>query len=278
MDWPANRMYYPAMRDPVETPYSSTAPLLTGHFREAQGYRAYRPNGVDDWLLVLTLSGGGRFGHEGGEVTTVAGVWMLLPPGTAHDYRVADGAPGWELLWAHFQPRADWHALLDWPILGGALRGMTGNADLSDQFLRVHQHLISGRRRAEALAMNAMETLFLACDEHLASVADTIDRRVERAMRFVETHLAEPLSVATIAAEAGLSPSRLAHLFRDVTGQSLQAFVEQRRMVRAADLLRRTSFPVKRVAAEVGFESPFYFSRRFARWSGKSPVAFRQGG
>lgn len=266
------------MLEPVETPYQPNAALLTGHFREGRGYRAFRPRGVADWLLVLTLSGSGRFGFSGGEVTTGADSWVLLPPGTAHDYRVADAASGWELLWAHFQPRAEWHAFLDWPNLGGGLRGMEGNAAPADQFLRVHQQLTSGRRRAEALAMNAMEALLLACDDHLAPGGTGRDQRIERAVGFVEAHLDERLGVARIAGEVGLSPSRLAHLFRDITGLSVQAHVEQRRMLRAADLLRRTVFPIKRIAAEVGFESPFYFSRRFAKWSGQSPVAFRRGG
>ncbi|MNY82742.1 DNA-binding transcriptional regulator AraC [compost metagenome] len=44
----------------------------------------------------------------------------------------------------------------------------------------------------------------------------------------------------------------------------------------AADLLWRTSFPVKQVAASAGFESQFYFSQRFRRWMGVSPLQFRQ--
>ncbi len=275
---PANDMYYPAMSDMLETPYVSTAPLLTGHFREQQGYRAYRPKGVADWLLILTLSGQGRFGFAGDLHVTQAGDWVLLPPGTVHDYGVAESAAGWDLLWAHFRPRADWHDLLDWPGIGGGLRGLSGGAELTGQFWQVHQLLAGGGRRAEMRAMNAMESLLLACDERLDRGAGDVDFRIRQAIAFIETRLTERLSVAAIAAAAGLSSSRLSHLFRHETGSSVQAFVEQRRMLRAADLLRRTSFPIKQVAGEAGFDSPFYFSRRFSIWAGKSPVAYRQDG
>lgn len=278
MDWSAVNMHYPAMIDLDETPYQSTLPLLTGHFRERQGYRAYRPRGVGDWLLILTLSGQGRFGLREAEHVTRANDWVLLPPGTAHDYGVAAGASGWELLWAHFLPRAEWHDLLDWPSIGGGLRGLRGDAALAGQFGQVHRLLTGGGRRAEALAMNAMEALVLACDGYHDGGGDGGDSRIVRAVDHVERHLAEALSVASIAAAAGLSPSRLAHLFREEVGLSVQAFVEQRRMLRAADLLRRTSFPIKQVAAAVGFDSPFYFSRRFSRWSGQSPMTFRRSG
>lgn len=82
--------------------------------------------------------------------------------------------------------------------------------------------------------------------------------------------------IENVAAAVGLSPSRLAHLFKDETGQTLQGHLEARRMQVAADLLRRTSFPVKQIAAGAGFESPFYFSQRFRKWTGQSPMQFRR--
>jgi AraC family transcriptional regulator of arabinose operon len=94
-------------------------------------------------------------------------------------------------------------------------------------------------------------------------------------MAFLEAHLAERVSVEDVSREAGLSPSRLSHLFRAETGQSVQGYLEGVRLRRAGDLLQRTSFPIKQIAAEVGFDSPFYFSRRFSRATGYSPQAFR---
>ena len=278
MDWPANDMYYPAMNKTDETPYAGGSQLLSGHAHETSGYRAYRPNGVGDWLLILTLSGEGRFGHPAGELLSRPGDWVLLPAGTAHDYGVARGAPHWELLWAHFRPRPDWHQLLGWPQAGGGLMHLHLDGPEIDQFHTVHALQASGRKRAEALAMNALESLLLRCDEFVAPHSGPLDQRIERAIDFIEAGLAQSLSVGIIADAAGLSPSRFSHLFREQTGQSVQAFLEERRMVRAADLLRRTSFPVQQVAAQLGFDSPFYFSRRFALWSGKSPTAFRRAG
>ena len=261
-----------------ETPHDDVLRLLTGHFDETAGYRAYRPKGVGDWLLVLTLSGGGRFGHAGGTFRAEAGDWVLLPPGTPHDYGIAEDAGRWELVWAHFRPRADWHDWLRWPRLDGGPRVLRPEGDqgaLVAQFLHVHDLLGSGQRRADALAMNALEALLLQCDMHNPPEADDLDRRVQRAISFMEAHLAERVSVEDVSREAGLSPSRLSHLFRSEIGQSVQGYLEGVRLRRAGDLLQRTSFPIKQIAAEVGFDSPFYFSRRFSRATGYSPQAFR---
>lgn len=268
------------MTQMTETPHADVLQLLTGHFHEPSGYRAYRPNGVGDWLLILTLSGQGRFGHARGDLVAGEGDWVLLAPGTLHDYGVASGAGHWELLWAHFRPRVDWHDWLHWPRIEGGLmrlRPAGGQAEMAAQFAQVHRLHAGGGRRAEALAMNALEKLLLDCDMHNPPASGPLDNRVRRAMHIMETRYAEKLSLNEMAREAGLSLSRLSHLFRAETGVTVQAYLEAIRMRRAADLLRRTGFPVKQVAAALGYESPFYFSRRFALATGQSPLAYRRG-
>ena len=51
------------------------------------------------------------------------------------------------------------------------------------------------------------------------------------------------------------------------TGETPQHYLESLRMRRAADLLLRTGFSIKQIAAATGFESPFYFSQRFKAWT-----------
>ena len=95
-------------------------------------------------------------------------------------------------------------------------------------------------------------------------------------MDYLELSLERKTNLDDVAAAVGLSASRLAHLFKAQSGQTPQHFLESRRMQRAAELLQRTSFSVKRIAAAVGFDSPFYFSQRFKLWTKQSPVDFRE--
>lgn len=266
------------MNEIAESPYQATRRLLTGHFHETSGYRAVRRRGVGDWLLVYTTGGRGRFGHAGGELIVEAGDWVLLRPGTPHDYGVEGELERWELVWAHFQPRADWAEWLDWPAVADGLMRLRieDGGRLGEQFLRVHALLGSSHERREALAFNALEALLLGCDAFNQRGDRPGDERIRRAVEFIEDRLAEKLLIDDVAEAVWLSPSRLAHLFREETGETVQGHIEARRMQVAADLLRRTSFPVKQVAASVGFESQFYFSQRFKRWMGVSPLQFRQ--
>lgn len=281
MDQSANDMYYSAMIKPAETPHLPVTRLLTGRFQQTSGYRAQREHGVGDWLLVHTLGGAGRFGFPGGELIVAPGDWVLLRPGTPHDYGVEAQLQQWDLIWAHFQPRADWHKLLTWPAAAPGLLhlrlGPIAGPDPVALFFDVHRHLTGAQRNREDFAMNALETLLLACDQHnQAAAPDVLDPRVRLAMDYFVNHLADKVRLEDVAANIGISPSRLAHLFREQTGQTPQVYLEARRMAAASEMLLRTGFAIQQIAASVGFESPFYFSRRFSRWTGQSPETFRR--
>ncbi len=265
------------MSQPIEAPYQAFQRLLTGHFKEISGYRAVRKQGVADWLLIHTVSGRGRFGHAGGDLIAEPGDWVLLRPGTPHDYGVEPSLERWELVWAHFQPRPDWLPWLAWPSVADGLLKLhiEDGGTLGQQFMAVH-HLLNGEhRRRDALAMNALEAVLLGCDTHNAQDTAPADARILRALEHIDRNLTEKLLIDDIARVVGLSPSRLAHLFRAETGQTVQGHIEARRMQLATDLLRRTSFPIKQIAAQAGFESPFYFSQRFRRFVGLSPLQYR---
>ena len=251
--------------------------LLTGHFHEGSGYRIVRRDGVGDWLLIATVGGKGRFGHAEGELVVEAGDWVLIRPGTPHDYGVEASLKQWELLWAHFQPRAHWLPWLNWPAVApGLMKLAIRDGSTMDRFSEVHRLFTGDLRRREAFAMNALEALLLECDRQNPLAATTgYDDRIRRAMDFLERNLGRKTTLADIARAVGLSASRLAHLFREQTGQTPQQYLEALRMQRAIELLQRTGFSIKQIADTVGFDSQFYFSQRFKARTKQSPSSFR---
>src|SRR3569623_1857348 len=200
----------------VEAPSPVAQNLLTGHFHKTSGYGAFRQAGVADWLLVYTVSGLGRFGYDGGELLARPGDWVLLPPGTPHDYGVESSMARWELVWAHFQPRPDWLNWLNWPEANGGLMCLSIEAPLSEhiasRLLQVHRLLNGTLRRRETAAINALEDVLLQCDQHNPiAIQDHGDDRVRKAIEFLEQNLQRRTTLDDISAAVGLSPSRLAH-------------------------------------------------------------------
>jgi AraC family transcriptional regulator of arabinose operon len=263
------------------TPHAQAAPLVTGRFAQGAGYQAYRPRGTDDWLLIYTLDGRGRFVHAHGEFISRIGDLVLLRAGTPHDYGV-DSSAHWELLWTHFHPRADWLTLLAWPELAPGLSYLqlddpAMRERITARFEEVHRLAISSNRRRSDWAMNALEEVLLLCDEiNPRSEQGRIDPRIQLAMNFLCRRLHEKLTLQEVADHCSMSLSRLAHLFREQVGQPPNAYLEHQRLARAAQLLLATQLSVKEIAAQAGFTEPSYFARRFKAVMGRSASEYRE--
>lgn len=100
---------------------------------------------------------------------------------------------------------------------------------------------------------------------------DGLARRVARAIRFMEAHYDQPLDVASIAKSAGISGSRLQHIFKDVTALSPIQYLKKVRLHRARMMMLAEGLGASEAAHRVGYGSPSQFSREFKRQFGLSP-------
>ncbi|NML30290.1 helix-turn-helix domain-containing protein [Paraburkholderia antibiotica] len=103
-------------------------------------------------------------------------------------------------------------------------------------------------------------------------------RRILRVIDYIRANLAEDLTIAELASQAGLSSFHFARVFRHETGETPHQFVTRLRLEEAARLLRATDRTVLQIALEVGFESASHFSVQFRRGYGVTPLAYRLRG
>lgn len=263
---------------PPFPPFLNVAP---NHEVKTRGYYAWREGGTDDWLLKCTLAGRGRIGYVGGEIIVEAGDCALFRPGTRHDYGIEATFDRWEIVWAHFRPRPEWLDWLNWPeVAPGLLRlrlpDKRVRRPIEDELKRVNGYARSQLPNHEAFAMNALErALLLLHVQNPRSMAHGLDARIEAVLAQLRAAPAVRRSRQQLAALSGLSVSRFSHLFQEQVGQSPQEFVEFLRIDKAKDLLETTPRSIQSVAAEVGFEDPLYFSRRFKLRTGLTPRTYR---
>jgi AraC family transcriptional regulator len=100
-------------------------------------------------------------------------------------------------------------------------------------------------------------------------------RRVTDALRRIERHGHEPLSLAALARDAAMSPGHFLRTFRRVAGVTPHQFILTRRLHRAAVRLRTSDAPVGDIALESGFGDLSTFNRQFRRAMGASPSRYR---
>ena len=97
-----------------------------------------------------------------------------------------------------------------------------------------------------------------------------------RLVEFMDAHLAEPLSVGRLAAFCALSEPHFAHAFRASFGQAPHTWIVDRRIERAAALLRaQPALGLDDVAAATGHASASHLVRRFRAAWGMTPGRFR---
>ncbi len=106
---------------------------------------------------------------------------------------------------------------------------------------------------------------------------DAARRAVEKARAYLERHAGEPVRLATLAREAGLSPGHLQRTFKRLVGLSPREYAESLRTGRLRTALRQES-SVSRATFETGFGSSSRLYERAHVLLGMTPGAYRQGG
>ncbi len=104
------------------------------------------------------------------------------------------------------------------------------------------------------------------------------DPVVGPALQELHRRVAEPWTVASLAAHTQVSRAVLARRFSAVVGEPPMAYLTSLRLALAADLLERTDRTLTAIAREVGYASPFALSAAFSRERGLSPTAYRSQG
>jgi AraC-like DNA-binding protein len=99
---------------------------------------------------------------------------------------------------------------------------------------------------------------------------------LRRARDHADRHYADPLDLGQLAAVAGLSKYHFHRLFAVTYGRTPAAYLSERRIERAQDLLRATNLTVTEICHAVGFSSLGSFSSTFRRIVGESPSEFQQ--
>jgi AraC-like DNA-binding protein len=101
------------------------------------------------------------------------------------------------------------------------------------------------------------------------------DPVVGRALQLMHHDPQRPWTVASIAAETGMSRAALARRFSDLVGEPPMTYLTAWRLALAADQLRDPDATVGSVATKVGYGSPFALSVAFKRVHGVSPQEYR---
>lgn len=137
----------------------------------------------------------------------------------------------------------------------------------SEPFLENSFHL--------SLGLALLTGFALGIQQVNASASRPGDQLLARAVEFIQNEFGRRLSLADMAAAAGVSRQHILKLFRLRRGITPTRFLFERRLGVAADHLMHTGLSIRVIADRCGFANEFHFSRKFKEAYGKSPRDWR---
>ena len=100
--------------------------------------------------------------------------------------------------------------------------------------------------------------------------------RLKRVVEYVAIHISDQITLADLAAAAGMSRMYFASQFKAATGMRPHDYVLQKRIEHAQGLLRATSEPLVEIALSVGFQTQAHFTTIFKKIAGNTPLRWRR--
>lgn len=241
-------------------------------------------DGADGLGYIHVLRGGGLSIQARGRpplrVVEPSLVFCLQP--IAH--RLDPDKDGAELLCGSFEFGAGLHNPLLKALPGIVALPLAGLPVMNLTLEALFTEASGERCGRQAILDRLMETLIVQLLREMMSqgrvkaglLAGLADPRLARAINAMHAEPGRSWSLASLAAEAGMSRARFAAGFRDTVGTTPMVYLAEWRLSIAQALLRKGQ-AVQQVADEVGYGSASALSRAFTAQLGLSPTAWRAG-
>jgi AraC-like DNA-binding protein len=259
--------------------------LVSDYYEVRHGYHILRRKGTTTYYLIYSVSGVG-FVRDARDRTIQlrTGDLALVRARSYQEYGIWPNSNHWTCHWVHFDAQPHWTywlPLAETVALEGLSVAHIGLRSVQQQLNDLFFSLHSERRRDEvwstAMALNLLERiLILARSSADGRESPIVDSRISRVLQAIEKNAPHALSSAKLSHIAGLSPSRLACVFKQHTGVSILAAVNRVRLRTAQHALQDPGATLHDVAERSGFRSPYSFSNWYLKQTGMRPGEYRR--
>jgi AraC family transcriptional regulator len=247
---------------------------------------------VKDHLVVIPLNKPVRFtrriGGELQEQTLLPGSATITPGGA--DFSIRTSSPDRQYDTMHFYIRDELVREIHAKIFGSqatiTLAPRVGVMD--EMFLTIAREIRKMLRAPDPADGVYAETLSRAAAAYLVrnyisgrplsadNVRQLTLQQCNRAIEYIDEHLADNLTLAGIAKAAGVGTGRLNSEFKRAMKLAPYQYVVNARVKRANALLTSTDLSLARVALQCGFSNQQHMTRMVRRITGRTPGAIRR--
>lgn len=248
-----------------------------GYFKTFPPYFTEREN-LDSFLIVYTVSGSGLLQYGGSEYHVRPGQCFFINC-TEHHYYAVPKNGTWEFVWLHFNAanalgyyqeyvKNGFH--ISTPADGTAVEV------LLRQILELCRQTFAGAEAQISNKISNVLTELLMTEAGSPSDPSFLPEPVKRAMKFIDRHYQEDISLEQIAQAASFSRCHISREFHRYTDMTIQEYLIANRIAYAKMQLKYTDKSVGEIAAAAGMCSASHFIGIFRARAGMTPLAFRR--
>jgi AraC family transcriptional regulator, arabinose operon regulatory protein len=250
-----------------------------GYYPKAKDHYTFRKKGLSENFLFYCVDGDGWFKIGDQKHAVGPNEFFVLPQHVAHAYGSAEEHL-WTIYWVHFGG----HSLAEFNKIQSVQKcfkpGHIANRDETViLFKKMFKTLELGYSIDNLLFANVCLSHFISLfiynnkyyDGENAAQLDSMDN----AILYMQQRINENISLTDLSKHYNYSVSRFSNLFKQKTGYAPIDYFLQMKMQKACQLLDFTKYSIKEIAFTLGFDDPYYFSKRFRTIIGLSPKKYR---
>jgi AraC family transcriptional regulator, arabinose operon regulatory protein len=251
-----------------------------GYYPKAAGHYTYRKNGLPENFLFYCVDGEGQYRIGKKEYKVSANQFFMLPQNVEHAYGSSESNP-WTIYWIHYGGTM----LPGLNSMHGIERFHAPTAVKSnDEAMRLYDRMYKTLELGYSidnllfvnLSLSHFLSLFMYNNWHFPSASFQKGDIIQSALLYMQQHVNDNISLKDLCRHYNYSVSRFSSLFKQSTGYSPIDYFIQMKMQKASQQLNFTNLSVKAIAMNMGFDDPYYFSRRFRKIMGSSPKIYRE--
>ncbi len=250
-----------------------------GYYPKAAGHYTYRKKGLPENFLFYCVDGNGWYKIEDKQFEVKPNEFFILPQNVEHAYGSSEDKP-WSIYWIHFAGDGlpylnNMHAVQN----HFKPHHIKNGNDIQICFTKMCKALELGfsidNLMFANMCLSHFITLFIYNAKHYVINATEKLDCVDSAILFMQANINNNITLNQISKHFNYSPSRFSGLFKQKTGYAPIDYFIQLKMQQASQQLDFTDKSIKDIALTLGFDDPYYFSRRFSKVIGMSPTSYR---
>ncbi|MDO4633782.1 MAG: AraC family transcriptional regulator [Eubacteriales bacterium] len=237
----------------------------------------------EEYIIHFVISGRGSFTVNGRTAEIGLGEMFLICPDQDVSY-TADADDPWQYAWIGFDGMRAENIVQH---CGFTPQQQTLEVSSLESILRCIDKILENRLQTFSNDLKRksclLDLLSRLVDQNtqrsslrLESEKDTQSIYVHHAVEYIRAAYADGINVTDVANHVGISRTYLNNTFQKDLGISVQKFLIDFRLHRAANLLLSTTRLVSEISEAVGYDDPLAFSKSFKKKFGTSPRQYRE--